>query len=321
MGDASVDFIVWIQANLPWLVPVAHAFTLLGDEDFYVVVFPLLYWSVSPRVGVRLGVMLLLSAGLNSALKLATVTPRPFWVSDAVEPHVIETSFGVPSGHAQNAVAVWGTLAHSIGRSWAWACAAALAVLVGTSRWAVGVHAVEDTIAGWAVGALLLTGFIWAEPRVRGWLAQRSFAEWIAASFLAPLVLVVVAVGARVARIGWELPEVWAANFAAAAPGEDPLDPLTVAGVFTPAGALGGLGVGLAVLVRTVGGFEASPVLLRDLYTLHGQLLDRGLMLPEGFKRTRVNLVVDLPFIHKELVIRRPPGKLAGHHAKGHVLR
>lgn len=35
-------------------------------------------------------------------------------------------------------------------------------------------------------------------------------------------------------------------------------------------------------------------MLLRDLYKLHGQLIDQRLMLPEGFRRSRVHLVVDL---------------------------
>jgi membrane-associated phospholipid phosphatase len=258
MVEVSIDLIVWLQANLPWLVPVAHVFTLLGDEDFYVIAFPLLYWSVSPRIGVRVGMMLLLSAGLNEALKLVFATPRPFWVSEAVEAHVVETSFGVPSGHAQNAVVVWGSLAYSIAKTWALAVAVALVLAIGMSRWAVGVHAVEDTLSGWLVGALLLAVFLRAEPGVRAWLADRSIGVWVAASFVAPLGLVALGTVAWLLRRDLTVPGTWQANVAAAAPELAPFDPVTVTAVVTPAGALCGVGLGLALLARTRGAFSPS---------------------------------------------------------------
>lgn len=264
MGEASVDLIIWLQANAPWLVPIAEAFTLLGDEDFYVLVFPLLYWSVSPRIGVRMGAMLLISAGLNSALKLAFATPRPFWVSDEVEAHVIEYSFGVPSGHAQNSVVVWGVLAHGVARSWAWIAAFTLMAAVGLSRWAVGVHAVEDTLVGWMVGIALLMAYVRLEPQVRSWIGRLSTLGQVVLAFAAPGVLITFALVVNTLRAGWELPAEWAANAAAADP-DLVLDPMTVEGVFTPAGALCGLGLGLIWLHRTAGGFAPAVELWRRL--------------------------------------------------------
>lgn len=93
---ASTELIRWLQEAVPWLLPVAEVLTFLGDADFYVVVFPFLYWAVSPRFGLRLGAVLLISAGINATLKLAFATPRPFWVSDAVEAHITETRFRRP---------------------------------------------------------------------------------------------------------------------------------------------------------------------------------------------------------------------------------
>lgn len=49
------------------------AFTWLGDEEFYLLALPLLYGAVSRRLGIRMGVMLLLTAGSNGVLKLAFV--------------------------------------------------------------------------------------------------------------------------------------------------------------------------------------------------------------------------------------------------------
>ena len=58
--------------------------------------------------------MLLISAGLNEWVKDLFKLPRPFWIDPKLGLSV-ETSYGLPSGHAQNAVVLWGYLA-AVGR-------------------------------------------------------------------------------------------------------------------------------------------------------------------------------------------------------------
>ena len=74
---------------------------------------PALYWCIDARLGLRVGMILLLSNGLNAVLKLAFHTPRPYWVDARVTGFAAESSFGLPSGHAQSAASVWGLLASS----------------------------------------------------------------------------------------------------------------------------------------------------------------------------------------------------------------
>jgi hypothetical protein len=71
--------------------------TFLGDEEFYVLLLPILYWSFDQMIGLRVGMMLLLSNGFNTFFKFLFRTPRPFWISDSVT-HVHESSFGCPPG-------------------------------------------------------------------------------------------------------------------------------------------------------------------------------------------------------------------------------
>ena len=94
-----------------WLIAPMQLFTFLGREEFYLLLLPILYWCVSATLGLRVGMILLLSAGLNDLLKMAFALPRPYWVDPTVRALSPETSFGIPSGHAQNAVAVWGVIA------------------------------------------------------------------------------------------------------------------------------------------------------------------------------------------------------------------
>ncbi len=292
MGDSSVGLIDWLQESAPWLLPLAEVLTVLGDEDFYVLIFPILYWVISPRVGVRVGAALLVSAGVNAVLKLAFATPRPFWVSDTIDAHVIETSFGLPSGHAQNAVVVWGLLAAELHRRrgwrWIWVPAVALVAGIGVSRWYVGVHAVEDTLAGWVVGAILLIGYVAIEPWLTDRLGAASTRVRLAVAVAVPIGVVLAAVVTRSARGGWESPRLWTENVAAVDPDVD-LMPMSIEAALIASGALCGLGLGLIVLHRRVGGFAPHPVSWRRVAALAVGLvvalplwLGLGMVFPDG---------------------------------------
>lgn len=240
----------WMQDRLAPLTPLLLAITRLGDEEFYLLVFPLLYWCVSAAVGVRVGVILLLSAGTNAVVKLGTASPRPFFLDPDVG-LVTETSFGIPSGHAQNAAAVGGLLAAEIGRAWAWVAALILTLLLGLSRIHLGVHFPEDVVVGWALGGLLLAAFLrWRQP-VTTWLRARSAAAQAAVAFGASVSLIAVGAVVRTAFSGWRWPAAWVGAAAAVD------DATGLAAVVTPAAALFGLAVGV-VAVRRAGGYTAG---------------------------------------------------------------
>jgi membrane-associated phospholipid phosphatase len=110
-------------------------FTFLGQEDFFFLVMPALLWCVDSQLGLRVGVYLALSAGMNSLFKFAFHAPRPYWVDGGVRLlGGAESSFGMPSGHAQNAVVVWGMLAAHLRRKWGWVVAGLLIFFIGVSR-------------------------------------------------------------------------------------------------------------------------------------------------------------------------------------------
>lgn len=250
-GD-QLDRARTLQAGAEWWTAVLHAITFLGDEEFYLLVFPLLYWAVSRRVGIRLGFMLLLTAGVNAAAKLVAVTPRPAFLDPSLE-RVPEATFGVPSGHSQNAAAVWGLLAASLRRTWVRIALVALVVAIGWSRIHLGAHFVEDVLLGWTVGLVLLALFLLLEPRVRRWAAARGPAEWILAGLVASWALILpgLLLSARLRGFdpGW--------------PGlVDPAEAVSAADSVTAGGTLAGLVVGLALLAPR-GGFDHRGPLAR----------------------------------------------------------
>jgi membrane-associated phospholipid phosphatase len=109
--DCGINFIAGLQTSAPWLVAPSRFFSFLGTEGFYLFILPFLYWCVDVRLGLRVSVILSVSDSLNTFFKFVFHQPRPYWVSDKVRVINTEASYGMPSGHAQHAVTVWGTMA------------------------------------------------------------------------------------------------------------------------------------------------------------------------------------------------------------------
>ena len=172
--QGGINFILAFQALGSWLALPMTFFTSLGSQEFFLLVFPALYWSINADLGARAGAILLFTGGLNEMLKLAFHGPRPYWVSAQVKAMASEPTFGVPSGHAQMAVVIWGTLASYIKRPWAWAIAIVLILMIGLSRLYLGVHFPQDVLFGWLLGALTLWAFLrWSDALV-AWLMTQS---------------------------------------------------------------------------------------------------------------------------------------------------
>lgn len=261
-----------------WLLALMHVVTFLGDEEFYLVAFPVLYWSVSRRLGIRLGVMLLLTAGINRVGKLLVASSRPPFFDPSLE-RVPESTFGIPSGHAQNAVAVWGLLGVALRRWWAVGAAVALSAAIGWSRVQLGAHFLEDVLLGWLVGAVLLAMYVWLEPRVRAWARRQTPTTQVIAGVVVSLAIITSGAVLSARLQGQHLP--WPAM-------ADPLEVTGVGSVVTPAATLAGLIAGLVLLHRRGGFDSAGPLHLRLARVALGMVgvmvlwLGLGAMLPGG---------------------------------------
>ena len=106
MHQYELPIIEALQNLAKNLQPLWNAITFLGDETFYLLFMPLIYWCVDAMAGLRIGVMLLLSAFSNGFLKMIFKSPRPYWLSEKISAGAEHNSFGLPSGHAMNSDAV-----------------------------------------------------------------------------------------------------------------------------------------------------------------------------------------------------------------------
>ncbi len=167
--------------------------TLLGSEEFYLLLLPLLYWCVDKHLAQRLAYLFLLSVYSNAALKSLFRHPRPF----QYDPRVLkldhassaELGYGLPSGHTQSAITVWGYLAVQARRGWVWSLALVLVFLIPLSRIYMGVHFPSDVVVGLLAGASWLALFLWLEPPLTLWVSRRSVVVQTGLAVMAPTVL------------------------------------------------------------------------------------------------------------------------------------
>ena len=180
-----------------WLNSPMQFFSLLGNDIFFLLVAPVIFWSIDAALGLRLGLFLMISASVNEALKLFMHQPRPYWFSPRVTAFSSESSFGIPSGHAQNAVVVWGTIASYIHKAWAWIAAIALILLIGLSRLYLAVHFPSDVLVGWLIGAVLLWILLKSEKPLLKWFKPLSRSSQLLLALAGSIALILLNVLAR----------------------------------------------------------------------------------------------------------------------------
>ena len=152
----GLDFIIMIQQiDTPLLDSFFRAITSLGDELFYLLLFPFLLWCVDFYLGIRVGITFLLSVYLNNGLKEIFQQPRPFDILPQIQ-KVHASGYGFPSGHAQSSLVVWGSIAYWKKQIWIRNLSILLILLIGFSRIYLGVHFPTDILGGWLFGGLIL---------------------------------------------------------------------------------------------------------------------------------------------------------------------
>jgi hypothetical protein len=139
----------------------------------YLIAALVILWCVDFKFGARLGVWFLASVVLNAGFKDWLKQPRPCDLRPAV---CVEApgGYGLPSGHAQNALVFWGILADGLQTRRAWVSAIGLTTLIGFSRIYLGVHFPTDVLGGWLIGLVLLAAFNRVAPRLERALAFLS---------------------------------------------------------------------------------------------------------------------------------------------------
>ena len=267
---------LFFQSLGDWLYYPMRFFSFLGDEEFYLFIMPFIFWCVDSRLGLKLGMILMLSNGVNASFKFLFHSPRPFWVNKDITAYVQETSFGLPSGHSQNAVSIWGYLSTLFKNKWLKTLFFTIFILIGISRLYLGAHFILDVLAGWILGGLLVLLFIFFEKKYEHKISQWGDFKKISMATLVSVLLIVVPVLLKLINQGWTFDNAYLENITRVFTGEIP-NPFSLNGVITASAAWLGLIIGMVIISKTVplGKINSSPSqkLLRFIIGVIGVLV------------------------------------------------
>jgi membrane-associated phospholipid phosphatase len=184
-----VIFIQQLRSDFFDFFFTAASFAL--DMPMLILVFVILYWCVDKKYGVVFVVSFFVGSILNGLVKIIVRSPRPY------DPRIeilygdsTNNTYAFPSGHSQYASSFATGVSLKVYRSamrfkWTlYAASVLIALLGGFSRLYLGVHFLEDVIAGLAMGVGLMLLLIWAISKIKNDL-------WYIA-FLVPLYIIMI---------------------------------------------------------------------------------------------------------------------------------
>lgn len=158
-----------------WLDSVMVGFTMLGNDYFYIVMIPVLYWCFNRGLAIKVGGSFLIATLLNDVAKFIFQNPRPvaeYLVAGVRElniENIPKNSPGFPSGHAQSAFAFWGALAYYLKNRYITLLCAAMILLISYSRLYLAVHHLGDVAGGLVFGGFILVLYVlsvyWIEKK------------------------------------------------------------------------------------------------------------------------------------------------------------
>ena len=164
----EVGLIQWIQSWLGTVgVAIASAFTMLGEDMICVAIIGFLYWCWDKQLGKDIGLNLLFAVTLSGMIKNIFMRRRPYFDNEGIQClkkvdskadlyDISAQGYSFPSIHATKAVTMYTGLGVYTKNKILMILGFVLPLLVGISRFALGVHYPTDVICGWLIGALIL---------------------------------------------------------------------------------------------------------------------------------------------------------------------
>ena len=167
----EVSLIEWLQASFSGIgTGISKVFSFIGGETGVLLVMMIILFCYKKSTGLKMAVALAVSGVWFPMIKGIVLRIRPYIThSERVKPlmkvdesadvmDIAAQGYSFPSGHSASAASMYVTLARDVKKKWMWTLAIAIILLVGVSRFVVGVHFPTDVFAGWALG-LLAVGF------------------------------------------------------------------------------------------------------------------------------------------------------------------
>ena len=164
----EVTLIEWLQQwGGPYLTAAMKFFTTFGESVIIVIFLTSVYFVYSKEAGRRVMVVNFINLVANPMMKNVVMRRRPYFdhkevaclkpvEEDSDLYDISAQGYSFPSGHSSTAASCYAGLAYEIRKPWVTVLAAVVTLLVGVSRFYLGVHYPTDVLAGWALGLILV---------------------------------------------------------------------------------------------------------------------------------------------------------------------
>ncbi len=162
----EVSLIEFLQSHMgDFAVKLASIVSMFGEELFTVLVLGFLYWAYDKKIGLKFGMNIMFVQLFFPLVKNIALRRRPYMdhpgirclklidkSADAMD--IAAQGYSFPSGHSANSAAAMGSIAYFFRKPVFTVLAVVIPLLVGISRFCLGVHYPTDVLAGWAIGVL-----------------------------------------------------------------------------------------------------------------------------------------------------------------------
>ena len=173
----EVDLMEFIQAHLGSVgTVIASYISMFGEELVLVLVLGFMYWSWDKKVGRRIGLNIVMGVVWNPLIKNIALRRRPYLDNPGIQClKPVDSSASIydikaqgwsfPSGHSTNSTIAFGSLAYYFKNKALRIICIILPILVGISRFCLGVHYPTDVICGWVMGVVIIFLMSWLLDR------------------------------------------------------------------------------------------------------------------------------------------------------------
>ena len=161
----QIDFLLWLQNIRSFCPDIVNKFflsvTVIGEIWVPTVICGILYWCVNAKNGVFLFLLFGFHYLFSQLFKMIACVYRPWILDDRVQPLkeaiTYSKGYSFPSGHSSMAASNLGGLAFVFKKNIPLCVLLILVILlVGFSRMWVGVHTIQDVVAGFLIGLVVI---------------------------------------------------------------------------------------------------------------------------------------------------------------------
>ncbi len=166
------------------LYDIFNIITEFGGEEIYILFYCIFLFGIDKRFAKRLLIGLVISLHLTDFFKSLFMDPRPDsnFIADSVGK---EEGYGFPSGHASGAMSFYGFTFFSFKgeekkKRIPWRIFTMfLMIMIPISRLIIGVHDLQDVIGGLMLGLLVITAYMYFEPKLSSIVGKWSMKKKI----------------------------------------------------------------------------------------------------------------------------------------------